>query len=65
MSFSSQEPVVGDFERRANDLETNRCANDFTAVTAASSDVRPTRQLMGWVVEESAQAVVARMAQHS
>jgi hypothetical protein len=24
LSFSSQEPVVGDFERRSKDLETNR-----------------------------------------
>jgi hypothetical protein len=48
MSFSPQEPVEGDFERRSNDLETILFANDFTAATANPSGELSKRRLVGW-----------------
>ena len=54
----------GDCERRSNDLETIRCADDFTAVTARTLQTCFRSDSSWVVVEEGNQTVVTTMAQH-
>ena len=64
-SFSPQEPVEENLERRSNDLETILKRTTSPRGDGANSlDELPRRQLVGWLVEEGDQAVVTTMAQH-